>query len=178
MSESFLAAATMRHLDAVGAIEPAVMRARSSVYGRGASKYNEETMASWKDLGIDAQAAVESKDWETAATLMESCVQRRPDWYKGYLSYMFVLGKLARWDEAERVAHAGIQVLSGSGGLAESEPSPRDVAAGAGSRGSGRIPSRHGKLTNPTGFYELWRRSVGAPSPRRDNDVAQRHWST
>ena len=50
MSESFLAAATMRHLDAVGAIELAVMRARSSVYGRGASKYNEETMASWKAL--------------------------------------------------------------------------------------------------------------------------------
>ena len=109
MSDSFLAAATMRHLDAIGAIEPAVMRARSSVFGRGASKYNEETMASWKDLGIDAQAAVESKDWETAATLMESCVQRRPDWHKGYLSYMFVLGKLARWDEAERVAHAGIR---------------------------------------------------------------------
>ena len=67
-------------------------------------------MASWKDLGINAQAAVESKDWETAATLMESFVQRRPDWHSG-TSYMFVLGKLARWDEAERVAHAGIRAV-------------------------------------------------------------------
>ena len=103
---------------------PTVHKGLSDAYGKGASKYSEETLVEWKERGLAASEAAKRKDWDLAATEFTACVSLRPDWEKGHACLQKAKEKAAMqaaaapdgtWMPATEEAAAIKRQASGSG---------------------------------------------------------------
>lgn len=94
---------------------PLPKRNLSDVYGAGASKFDEETLAEWSAAGEAAAAAVRGKDWREAAAQYKACTELRPDHAKGHLCLARAHEKLGEADRALAALREGHAAVGANG---------------------------------------------------------------
>lgn len=103
-------------------------RAKSNVYGVGASKYDEQTMQQWKETAQSGQDLLNSGKKERDISLRSECLHRavelfftaarlRPDFKKGYIGLSHALRQLNRFAEARDALQQGLEMCPEDGDL-------------------------------------------------------------
>lgn len=98
---------------------PDLSRAQSSVYGQGASNYDEQTMQDWQaaaqgaatalNSGKKQQAECGAQELQRAVELFWTAARLRPDFVKGYIGLAMALRLLGEFGEARDALLQGLE---------------------------------------------------------------------
>eukprot|EP00928_Gymnodinium_smaydae_P085518 TRINITY_DN68_c2_g1_i1.p1 TRINITY_DN68_c2_g1~~TRINITY_DN68_c2_g1_i1.p1 ORF type:complete len:773 (+),score=140.74 TRINITY_DN68_c2_g1_i1:74-2392(+) len=120
-------------------------RARSSVYGAGASQYSEESMVEWQALAKAASDALNackprrgsddvaprSERLQEAAELFWKAARLRPDFARGYIGMSRAFRQLGELDEARDALMQGLERCPEDGSLLQELKKVEEAAAAA-----------------------------------------------